>query len=110
MKMRCVTGALMLGLLAGCINSEAKVAFDGKFFRTKVVKVDGQSDVFTVRIRDVARSLDGAREAGRHAGTSHCVEKYGNSDIDWSVGPDTPPEQLQILDDSLLFQGVCPQR
>ena len=109
MKTICTTFALTLGLLAGCTDSKNQLAFDGQYFRTKVAKVDKQRDVFTVRIRDVARSLDGAREAGRHAGTAYCVENYGSSKINWSVGPDTPPEQLQIVDNTLVFQGVCPQ-
>lgn len=104
-----MTAVLALGVVAGCTDSKNRIAFDGQYFRTKVSKVDGQRDVFTVRIRDVARSLDGAREAGRHAGISYCVKNYGNSDIAWSVGPDTPPEQLQISDNTLVFQGVCPQ-
>ncbi|KIN64694.1 hypothetical protein Z946_3586 [Sulfitobacter noctilucicola] len=106
----CVAGLLAIGVLGGCANSKNRLAFDGQYFRTKVAKVDGQRDIFTVRIRDVSRSLDGAREAGRHAGVSYCVKNYGDSDITWSVGPDTPPEQLQISDDTLVFQGICPQR
>lgn len=102
-------GVVALAGLAACTNSKNQLAFDGQYFRTKVAKVDGQLDVFTVRIRDVSRSLDGAREAGRHAGVSHCVKNFGDSRIDWTVGPDTPPEQLQITDNTLVFQGVCPQ-
>lgn len=101
--------ALGAALVAGCSSSEDRIAFDGHFFRTKVAKVDGDRHVFTVRIRDVARSLDGAREAGRHAGNAYCVENYGSSDIAWAVGPDTPPEQLAIVDNTLVFQGVCPR-
>lgn len=104
-----VAGVVALGVLAGCTDSQNRIAFDGQYFRTKVSKVDKQRHVFTVRIRDVARSLDGAREAGRHAGVSYCVENYGSSKITWAVGPDTPPEELQIVDNTLVFQGVCPQ-
>ena len=104
-----VAGMVALAVLAGCTDSKNRLAFDGQYFRTKVSKVDKQRDVFTVRIRDVARSLDGAREAGRHAGVSYCVENYGSSKITWAVGPDTPPEELQIVDNTLVFQGVCPQ-
>ena len=110
MKTISLIAALSLGLVAGCTNSKDRLAFDGQYFRTKVARVDGQRDVFTVRIRDVARSLDGAREAGRHAGVSHCVENFGSSDIEWAVGPDTPPEQLQIADNTLIFSGICPTR
>ncbi|KIN61403.1 hypothetical protein Z945_2395 [Sulfitobacter noctilucae] len=104
-----VAGLMALGILAGCTNRADRLTFDGHYYRTKVSKVDRQRDVFTVRIRDVAQSLDGAREAGRHAGNSYCVKTYGSSDIAWAVGPDTPPEQLRIVDNTLVFQGVCPQ-
>ena len=110
MKSFSVAAVVALGVLVGCSDSKNRIAFDGHFFRAKVQKVDGQRDVFTVRIRDVARSLDGAREAGRHAGVSHCVENFGSSDIVWSVGPDTPPEALRITDNTLIFSGVCDNR
>ena len=109
MKLISITVVLACVALAGCTDSKNRLAFDGQYFRTKVSKVDKQRDVFTVRIRDVARSLDGAREAGRHAGVSYCVENFGSSKIDWSVGPDTPPGELRVVDNTLVFQGVCPQ-
>ncbi|MCX7559429.1 hypothetical protein OS190_07585 [Sulfitobacter sp. F26204] len=109
MKTTSVMFALSLGLLTGCTDSKNQITFDGHYFRTKVAKVDKQRDVFTVRIRDVAQSLEGARAAGRHAGIAYCVENFGSSKIRWSVGPETPPEQLQIVDNTLVFQGVCPQ-
>ncbi|MBD3663563.1 hypothetical protein H9Q16_06490 [Sulfitobacter sp. TSTF-M16] len=92
-----------------CSNNNNRIAFDGQYFRAKVSKVDKQRDVFTVRVRDVSRSLDGARAAGRYEGIAYCVENYGSSDIDWTVGPETPPEQLTIADDAIVFQGTCPQ-
>ena len=100
---------VLTALVAGCGNNKKNIPFDGEFFRTKVSKVDGQRDVFTVSVRDVSRSIDGAIEAGRHAGNAYCVETYGSSKIDWSVGPDTPAEELVIEDDTIVFQGVCPQ-
>lgn len=108
--MKIVIPLIVAALTVGaCTDSKNRIAFDGQYFRTKVAKVDGQRDVFTVRVRDVNRSLDGARAAGRHEGISYCVDTYGSSDIDWTVGPDTPPEELQIIDDTIQFQGVCPQ-
>ena len=109
--MKTTLAAIALGtmLLGACTDSKNQLRFDGQYFRPKVAKVDGQRHVFTVRIRDVARSLDGAREAGRHAGVSYCVENYGSSKINWSVGPDTLPDALTIEDNTLVFQGVCPQ-
>tara|TARA_R110000787_G_scaffold161992_1_gene275376 strand:+ start:502 stop:837 length:336 start_codon:yes stop_codon:yes gene_type:complete len=110
MKSTLVILALVTGgLVVGCTAKDDRILFDGKYFRTKVSKVDKQRDVIAVTVRDPARSIDGAREAGRHAGVSYCVKNYGNSDIDWVVGPDTPPEQLRITDNKLIFQGTCPQ-
>jgi outer membrane murein-binding lipoprotein Lpp len=109
MKMTLGAAIIAAIVVTGCADPSRQLRFDGQYFRTKVSKVDKQQDVFTVRIRDVARSLEGAREAGRHAGNSYCIQNYGSSKIDWAVGPDTPPETLQIEDNTLIFQGVCPQ-
>lgn len=96
------------GLLTGCTSREDRIAFDGKYFRTKLSKVDGQRDVFTLTVKNASQSIDGAREAARYEATVYCVNTYGSSDITWVVGPDTPPENLRLVDDSLTFQGSCP--
>jgi len=95
-------------VLTACTSREDRVAFDGKYFSTKISKVDGQRDVFTLRVKNAAQSIDGAREAARYEATVYCVSNYGSSDIDWVVGPDTPPENLRLVDNSLTFQGSCP--
>ncbi|MEW9919163.1 hypothetical protein AB2B41_06090 [Marimonas sp. MJW-29] len=110
MKTSLLVCAAVLVLLAGCTDSKNRIAFDGQYFRAKASKVDNTRHAFTVRVRDVSRSLDGAIAAGRHEGISYCVNNFGSSDIEWTVGPDTPPEQLQITDNTLVFQGVCPHR
>ena len=100
---------VLVALAAGCTARAERVAFDGQFFSAKARKVDGQYDVFTVTVGGVSKSLDGAREAGGYEGVKYCINTYGNSDIEWVVGPDTPPEQLRIEKDKFVFQGVCPQ-
>ena len=102
-----IVALITAGVVAGCTAEEDRILFDGKYFRTKISKVDKQRDVFLVTVRDPSKSIDGAREAGRHAGIAHCVENFGSSDIDWAVGPDD--EQLRIADKKLVFQGTCPQ-
>ena len=94
-------------MVAGCTAQKDRILFDGKYFSAKVSKVNKQRDVFQVTVKDPAKSIDGAREAGRHAAVSYCVKNYGSSDIEWSIGPDT--EQLTIVDNKLVFQGKCPQ-
>ncbi len=100
----CVTASL----LAGCTSRDDRIAFDGKFFRTKLSKVDGRRDVFTLTVRNASQSINGAREAARYEATVYCVNTYGSSDITWVVGPDTPAENLRLVGDSLTFQGSCP--
>ena len=102
-----ILALITAGLMVGCTKKSDRILFDGKYFRTKVSKVDKQRDVFLVTVSEPGKSIDGAREAGRHAGVSYCVKNYGNSDIDWSIGPDM--EQLRISDNKLIFQGTCPQ-
>lgn len=95
-------------VLAGCTAQEDKIAFDGKYFRTKLSKVDGQRDVFTLLVKNASQSIDGAREAARYEATVYCVNTYGSSDITWAVGPDAPAENLRLNGDSLTFSGSCP--
>ncbi|WP_298846636.1 hypothetical protein [uncultured Ruegeria sp.] len=89
--------------------SEDRILFDGKSFRTKAKVVDKKASPtdFTVVVKGVSASLDGAREAGRHEGTKFCVQNFGSSRINWKVGPDTEPQNLRISDDQLTFAGTC---
>lgn len=98
-----------LTLAVGCTSQEDRILFDGYYFPTKVRKVDGQRDHITVLVRDAARSIDGAREAGRYAATAYCVGTYGSSDIRWITGPDTLPERLRLVEGALRLEGICPQ-
>ena len=95
-----------LAALAGC-QAQERIQFDGKYFRTKASRVDRQHrEDFTVTVRNVSQSFEGAREAGRYEGTRYCVNNFGSSDIAWAVGPDTPG-QLQVVNDKLIFRGTC---
>lgn len=110
MKTSIIGCVIALMALGACTDSQNRIAFDGHYFRAKAQRVDGQREVFTVRVRDVSRSLEGAIQAGRHAGNAYCVDNFGSSDIEWSVGPDTPPENLLVENNTLVFAGVCPNR
>lgn len=94
--------------VAACAEENANVnAFDGQYFRTKTSKANDDRAEFVAEIRDVAASIDGAREAGRYEGTKYCITNFGTSRIDWIIGPDTAPETLTITDNTLTFQGRC---
>ena len=56
-------------------------------------------------VKDATQSLDAARKAGAYEGTKYCIDKYGNSRIDWVVGPDA--EQLTVSDGDVQFRGTC---
>ena len=105
--------ALSIGALfltAACQTREQRlVAFDGYRYKAKAAAIDkkvSRAD-FTATIFAVSQSLAGAREAGRYEGTKYCIKEYGSSKIEWAVGPDTPVENYQIVDDTLTFSGVC---
>lgn len=100
-----------MGILAACSNDNDRIQFEGYGFRAKASAVDRDTrHLFTVSIRDVSRSLEGARAAGLYYGTEYCINLYGSSDITWSVGPDTPAEELRLVDDTLVYEGACPTR
>jgi len=106
-------GILLIGALlltAGCAEQRKRlVPFDGFVYRAKTAAIDkkvSRAD-FTATIFAVSQSLKGAREAGRYEGTKYCIQEYGTSQVKWRVGPDSPGDQLRIIDDTLTFSGKC---
>ncbi len=96
--------------IAGCSRSQGTnvVAFNGVFYNGKIGAERSNRKDFTATVRPVSgQTLTGAREAGRYEGIKHCIRYYGTSDIDWVVGPETPPERLQVQGDTLTFRGSC---
>jgi len=104
-----LAAACLLALGACNGKRENRVRFDGNYYPTKAKAVDRKESVamFTVEIKNVSQSLDGARAAGEYAGIRYCVTKYGSSYVDWAVGPETDPAQLQIAGDTMTFSGTC---
>ncbi|MCB1365381.1 MAG: hypothetical protein KDK02_14755 [Rhodobacteraceae bacterium] len=98
-----------LAVAAGCSKKEERVLFDGHYFPAKAAAVDRKATLadFVVSVKDASVSLDGARAAGGYEGTRYCIANYGTSRIDWTVGPDTEPQNLVIDKDTLNFQGTC---
>lgn len=110
-KTTLVVAICVVALAAGCnrVKKEDRILFDGFYFPTKASAVDKKATLshFDVQVKDASASIDGAREAGRYAGTRYCIEKYGTSDIVWSLGPDSDPSQLRVVDGSLNLRGTC---
>lgn len=106
------TMALAL-MVSGCaktrdlVAGREKLAFDGQYFRADLSASKEDRAVFAVTVRDAAKSIDGAREAARYEATKYCIQQYGNSSVDWVVGPDAEDGQLVITNGDLNFNGVC---
>ena len=103
-----VCGALLaLSVAAGCEERDKRVLFDGIYFKTKAQPVDKKVTLadFTVTVKKAGVSLDAAREAGGYEGIKYCIDKFGYSGIDWTVGPDA--EQLTLSDGDLILRGTC---
>ena len=95
-------------LLAGCsgtIRNVNAVKFDGHYFTGRAAKTKTDPHGFTVRIRNAAKSIAGAREAARYEATIYCIEQFGTSDIIWSVGPED--DAISLSNGSLTLAGRC---
>ncbi len=112
------TRLALLGVLfaaiavAGCNrkkNAVNLITYDGIEFRTDAQPVDKKVTLadFYVKVQGAAISLDSARKAGRDRAYRYCIENFGTSKIDWTVGPDTDPAQLQLVEGALTFRGTC---
>ena len=96
--------------VSGCERMAKKdeLSFNGINFRSKAKMVDKKDrSHFTVNVDKATQSIEGAREAGRHAAVTYCIENYGSSSIDWVHGPDVEPEKLRMIEDDLYLEGVC---
>ena len=103
-----VTVVVASSLLAGCSGKTRNVnavKFDGHYFSGRAAKIKADPYGFTVRIRNAAKSISGAREAARYEATIYCIEQFGTSDIIWSIGPDD--EAISLSNRSLTLAGRC---
>ena len=99
--------AVAILMLGACSDKERRVYFDGKYYPAKAKKVKGDRESFVVSVRKSGQGLDGAREAGRHAGVKYCVENFGYSEIDWTNGPDAEDGKLILANGNLVLRGQC---
>ena len=101
--------ATLLSACGGSLSNSDRTTFDGQFFRVKTQAVDKKRTPteFTVTVNGASASVDGAREAGRFEATRFCVQNFGSSRIDWTLGPDAEPQNLRIENDKLTFAGSC---
>lgn len=115
MFMRLMTlTALCVGLTGcgvvngGLLKSKDKATFDGVQFSGAAKAQDTQArQHFVASVRGASQSMTGAIKAAEHEGIKHCLRYYGTSDITWDVGPDTPPEALNIENDTVTLVGTC---
>lgn len=107
--------ALVVGMaasLSGCgrlngLRQNKGLTFDGQTFNASAKGTRGDVALFTSTVRQPQKSLDGAIEAATYQGVKYCINTFGTSDIRWSVGPDTPREQLVVAGDTLSLTGRC---
>lgn len=100
--------------LAGCGDRMAEMlgqerpVFDGYYFRSDIAFDKDAPAAFTVSVHKPELTLAGAREAGRYKANSHCIQYFGSSRIDWSIGPDSPAQALVYnAKGDLVFTGTC---
>ena len=98
--------ALLLVSACGA-REEDRIAFDGIYFAARTATLGDDLADFTTTIEGVSAGVHAALEAGRYEGTKYCIANYGTSDIEWSVGPETEPENLVITEDTITLQGRC---
>ena len=114
MKKTLLIGLMSLTVLSACgqinvsnITGGARPVFDGQRFRSNVERNRDDIAALIVTVRPVSRSLNGALEAGRYEATKHCIRYFGNSRVEWEVGPDSELQDLIIDDDRLTLIGRC---
>ena len=100
-----VVASMLVAGCSGTIRNVNAVKFDGHYFAGRATKSRVDPHGFSVRIRNAAKSIAGAREAARYEATIYCIEQFGTSDIIWSIGPDD--EAISLSNRSLTLAGRC---
>lgn len=110
MRILRITGLLICAaVVAGCEDPSKRILFEGQTFRAKSSKVEKQRDVFEVSVKGVSKSPAGARQAAYHEGVSYCLANFGSSEIAWAQDPLNEEVALTVENDTIRFQGRCPQ-
>ena len=91
---------------AGIFQRNAPV-FDGQRFRTQIKTERRDRQDFAVTVKQVSKSLEGAIAAAEYKAIQHCIQFFGTSEIDWTVGPDVDPQSLPVTNDSITLRGSC---
>tara|TARA_R110002012_G_scaffold271677_1_gene456902 strand:+ start:201 stop:557 length:357 start_codon:yes stop_codon:yes gene_type:complete len=102
-----LTGCATISNVTGRLTGSDRQTFEGQVYRTAIAFDRAAPADFVVRVQLAGRTLSGAREAGRHEATKHCIEYFGNSEAVWQVGPDSPDTALLFEGDTLVLTGRC---
>ena len=100
-----VVASTLVAACSGTTRNVNAVKFDGHYFAGRASKSSLDPHGFSVRIRNAAKSIAGAREAARYEATIYCIEQFGTSYIIWSIGPDD--EAISLSNGSLTLAGRC---
>ena len=100
-----VVASTLVAACSGTTRNVNAVKFDGHYFAGRASKNSADPHGFSVRIRNAAKSIAGAREAARYEATIYCIEQFGTSDIIWSIDP--YDEAISLSNGSLTLAGRC---
>lgn len=83
---------------------------DGVRYRARVAADPEDKREMSIFVTPVATNPEAAVSTASFAANRYCILVYGGSDKVWTLGPDTPVEQLPIEDDTATLRGRCTQR
>ncbi len=90
--------------------TRAAVESEGIRFRARASANREDRRSFVVSASPFAANPEASVAAARYQATRYCLLTYGGSDAEWTIGPDTPVDQLPVTDDTVTLQGRCTQR
>ncbi len=105
--MRGLTATFLISALALSACGKGAFEYAGSNHRAKVKTARADRAVMVIPTKNVSDGLDGARAAAEFEATRHCIHYFGTSDIVWTVGPETPDDQLPIDGETVTFSGEC---
>ena len=113
--LRPLLACAVIGALVACTGADEegnprRPSFEGIVFKARLSAEREDKRAFVITVSPASANPGAALEAGRYESVKYCLLSFGASAADWTVGPDTPVDQLRIVDDTITLSGRCTER
>lgn len=79
-------------------------------FQAKLSESDSDARAFSVRVEAMGAGLEATRESVRFPATAHCLQSFGDTDIDWQLDASGDWAGVPQEGGDIVYSGRCSGR